>query len=915
MFKERCYCRSVGQQAARGAVLLVTACIVWLATTSLLWAKDSGYSDAPLTEQEQRWLQQRKGHIQVGIAFIPPHTLEEDASGRYHGVAMDFLALVEKKLPLDFRTRFYPSYSALLDGARNGEVDMVFAASTTPEREKFLLFTQPYTFLANKIFVRKTDQGYESLDELAGKTVAVIRGTAMAEHIEQFYPSIKPLELRSAKDVVLAVSAGNADAAVSVVASAWWHIKAAGISNLDVSGDANFSYAVRFATRKDLPLLTSVLEKGLYAISDQERDAIHRRWLHPELSSLINKDVVIRYGALAVAFFVLALSVFALFSIFRLRKEVQQRQGVERALRTSEERFQLAIRGTNDGIWDWNLQSNELYLAPRFLQIIEQREVDEGQVLQGIDHWLKRIHPKDMPAVERAVNEHLNRQQPLDIRYRMKSDQGQWLWLRMRGQGQWNESGRALRLCGSIMDITENKRSEDEVRRLAYFDQLTGIANRERFKISLQSAVNKLNIQGQPFAVMFIDLDNFKLINDSLGHRIGDLLLSRVAELLKRTLPPSSFLGRLGGDEFAVLLESPSAVVEIRQWAEQLLYEIAQPMVLDGHDLRTTASIGISHWAEGPASIDKAMEHADIALFEVKREQRGSYRFHEDEMSQRIVEKTQLAKDLEDALGNNELYLMFQPQINLQQERVIGCEALLRWHHPVRGMISPVHFIPLAEERGLIHQIGDWVLRQACRQARQWLDDGVAFGCIGVNVSSLQLLAQGFVERVEDALRSYQLPAEYIELEITETVLVQDIRLAEQAMNRLRALGISFSIDDFGTGYSSLLYLQRLPIGRLKLAQEFVRDMVPGTHERNQSEAVVAAALQLGKNLKIPVIAEGIETFAQYEWLKHQGCDEGQGYLFAKPMLAVDFRVFVYHTESHGILPVPVDPENTLMVS
>ncbi len=893
-------------------LVLLPVLLIWPAVNA---AASPIKQEAALTGQELGWLKNRMGVVTVGIAFVPPHTLAQDEHGNYRGVAMDFLTLIEQKLPLRFKTRFYPSYSAMLEGARNGEVDMVFAASATPEREEYLTFTSPYTFLANKIFVRKTAQGFEDLDELSGKTVAVIRSTAIAEHLRLLNPDIKLLELKSARDLMLAVSSGNADAAVSVVASAWWHIKREGISNLDVSGDANFSYAVRFATRKDLPVLAAVLEKGLYGISDEERDAIHRRWLHPELAGVIDKELVYRYAGIIFTIFLVSLVVFALFSIRRLRKEIDQRLDTEVALRTSEERFELAIRGTNDGIWDWNIETDELYLAPRFMEILGHRSPEVGQEWRGTQPWLEKVHPKDKASVQQAVREHIVDHVPLDIRYRVKSEHENWLWLRMRGQAQWNEQGRAVRMCGSIMDITESKRAEDEVRRLAYFDHLTGVANRERFKISLQGAVNKLNVEGQPFAVMFVDLDHFKLINDSLGHRVGDLLLYKVAGLMRQVLPPSSFLGRLDGDEFAILLDTPSGAVEIKQWAEHLLKELSQPMVLDGHELRVSASIGISHWTEGLSTIEQVMEQADIALSEVKREQRGYYRFHEDHMSQRIYETTLLAKDLENAQLNNELFLMFQPQINLQNETVIGCEALLRWHHPEHGMISPAVFIPLAEERGLIHYIGRWVLNESCRQARAWLDQGVHFGGIGVNVSSLQLLAQGFVEQVEEALERFQLPAKYIELEVTETVLVQDIQQAELVMNRLRMMGIRFSIDDFGTGYSSLLYLQRLPISRLKLAQEFVRDTMNTGDSYGQNEAVVAAALQLGKNLRIPVIAEGIETFAQFEWLRHQGCDEGQGYLFARPMMAADFKAFIYHTESHGILPVPVDPESSMMVS
>lgn len=913
MFSQKVY---IGIQRPLVIVFLLFFLVI-SATAEAVVSNDQAFasSDVTLSAQEELWLNQRVGSVDVGIAFVPPHTLSQSKDGRYQGVAMDFLTLLEQKLPLGFKIHFYPSYSALLEAARQNEVDMVFAASVTPEREEYLLFTSPYTFLANKIFVRKTATEYKTLDQLSGKTVAVIRGTAIAEHLRLANPELRLLELPSSRDLMLAVSSGNADAAISVSASAWWHIKQEGISNLDVSGDAKFSYAVRFAVRKDLPELLSILEKGLYSISDAERDEIHRRWLHPELSDGIDRQQFYRYAGYAFGAFLLALIGVALLLLKRVHREVGQRLVTEQALRISEERFELAIRGMNDGIWDWNLQTDQLYLAPRFLEILGYRVPGVAQEWQNTDLWLKRIHPKDLSAVMAAVKGHITRREMLDIRYRVRSEQQSWLWIRMRGQALWNDQGRATRLCGSIMDITESKRAEDEVRRLAYFDQLTGVANRENFKLTLQHAINRLNHQGQAFAVMFVDLDHFKLINDSLGHRIGDLLLSRVADLMKQVLPPTGFLGRLDGDEFAILLSEPKNVAGVRRWTERLQQELNRPMMLESHDLRVSGSIGISYWTQGPATIEQVMEQADIALAEVKREQRGQYRFHEEEMSQRILENTLLAKELESAQSKGELFLMYQPQICLQNEKVIGCEALIRWHHPERGLISPATFIPLAEERGLIHQIGRWVLDEACHRAKSWLEQGIDFGGIGVNVSSLQLLAQGFVEQVEATLTRYQLPAKYIELEITETVLVQDIHQAERVMNRLRELGIRFSIDDFGTGYSSLLYLQRLPISRLKLAQEFVRDTMLSDGLQGQNEAVVAAALQLGKNLKIPVIAEGIETFAQFEWLRNQGCDEGQGYLFAKPMLAADFTAFVHRTESQGILPVPVDPESSMMVS
>ncbi|WP_051227555.1 EAL domain-containing protein [Oceanospirillum beijerinckii] len=896
----------------RKVIVHRTVCQLAALMAMLLCLSASALAKSPaveLTAAEKQWLQNHQSTIRLGVSYVPPHTMIKDEAGRYRGVAMDFLYLIEKKLNITFEPKFFPSYSAMLQAARDKEVDIVFAASETPERLKYLDFTQPYTFLSNKIFVRKTSPEYQGLDQLAGKSVAVIRGTAVAEYLKAQFPAINLVELKSSRDVIVALSSGNADAAISVVASAWMHIKSEGISNVEVVGDAHYSYAVRFASRNDWPVLNQILEKALYSFSDKEKDDIHRLWLYPEKDEGIDPELVTRYAIIIALVFLIGLLLSAAYWIRRLRLEVDSRLRSEAALKASEERFELAIRGTNDGIWDWDLCSNQLYLAPRVQEILSAPgNSEQGLVQNGLEPWLNKVHPMDISLVQSGVDQHLQQKVPLDVEYRMKNSRNEWVWLRMRGQAQWGSNDSPVRLCGSIMDITRTKRADEEVRRLAYFDNLTGIPNRERFKITLQGAVNKLNTTGQGFAVLFIDLDHFKVINDSLGHRIGDLLLNHVAQQLRDLLPPSNFIGRLGGDEFAILMEGTIEGAQVERWADEILLMVARPLKLDGHDIRTTASIGISLCQQAPIHLDTVMEQADIALFEVKRQQRGQYRFHSPEMSQKMIEATALANDLEQAQDRGELFLVFQPQVHLKEERLIGCEALLRWKHPERGFISPGQFIPLAEERGLIHQLGDWVLYQACTQAKRWLEQGVAFQQIGINVSSLQLLEPQFVERVYQVLQELELPAHCIELEITETVLMKDISVAEQAMRSLNKLGVNFSIDDFGTGYSSLRYLHKLPIKRLKLAQEFVRDMAP-----DDEGAVIAATLQLGRNLNIPVIAEGIETFRHFEQLREQGCDQGQGYLFARPMARSEFEDFVAKSQQVGVLPEFSDCKEQIM--
>lgn len=871
----------------------------------------SSHANAPLnlTAEERRWLASYSSQLRLGFAYVPPHTMKKDEAGQYRGVAMDFLQLIENRLGVQFTPVFYPSYGEMLDAAKNREIDIVFAASDTPERRHYLSFTQPYTFLANKIFMRKTSVPYNKLEHLSGKTVAVIRATAVAEYIKREYPRIRLLELKNSRDVIVALSSGNADAAVSVVASAWMHIKKEGISNVEVVGDARYSYAVRFANRNDWPILNRIMEKALYSITDEEKEIIYRQWLFPESRDNADLKQLTHYViAISVIVFLL-LSLASIYWIKRLRKEVSERQQAEQALRVSEERYQLSIRGTNDGIWDWDLETDRIYLAPRVMEILGNgTQNTEGVVQHGLERWLEKIHPSDNRIVRHAIEAHLAHHDKLDVEYRMRNSQDEWVWLRMRGQARWDSNHKPVRLCGSIMDITQAKRADDEVRRLAYYDSLTGIPNRERFKISLQGALNNLESKQRAFAVIFLDLDQFKVINDTLGHRVGDLLLNHVARQLNELLPPSSFMGRLGGDEFAILLDAPQNQTEVSRCADDLIQGLSRPIRIEGHDIRISVSMGITLCEQGPLKVDNVMEQADVALFEVKKMQRGHYCFHCEEMSLKIQQAAVLASDLEKALEAGQLFLVYQPQVHLKEECLIGCEALLRWQHPEHGMVPPGRFIPLAEERGMIYELGDWVLDQACQQARQWLDRGVSFHQIGINISALQLLEVGFCQRVASLLQKYNLAPEYLELEITETVLMKDISLAEQAMRDLNDLGITFSIDDFGTGYSSLRYLHTLPISRLKLAQEFVRDMAP-----EDEGVVVAATLQMSQKLNIPVIAEGIETHEHFQLLRDQGCDQGQGYLFSRPVTVPEFEAFCRTVSTQGLLPESMDHDSVML--
>jgi diguanylate cyclase (GGDEF)-like protein len=419
-------------------------------------------------------------------------------------------------------------------------------------------------------------------------------------------------------------------------------------------------------------------------------------------------------------------------------------------------------------------------------------------------------------------------------------------------------------------DVSESRRTREEINRMALQDALTGLANRPSFQRSLELAL----ASERDVAMLLIDLDHFKEVNDTLGHLVGDAVLLAVAERLRACLPEAKAIARLGGDEFAVVIPGDCSRAAIGAICDRIIASIGAPLSAEGQQLRIGCSIGIAT-AFGGADQRQMFADADIALYEVKYEARGQYKFFEPAMAERLVERKALRDDLATALENNQLELFYQPLVDLATDRICSFEALLRWRHPVRGMIAPDIFIPVAEETGLIVPIGDWVIRTACLEACSWPDDL----SVAVNLSTRQFADASLPERIDAVLRETGFPAARLELEITESAFLDDSGSNLRTLARLRDMGLRIALDDFGTGYSSLGYLQKFRFSKLKIDRAFVADIVTG----DESQVIVNAIIGLGKALGIRVTAEGVETRQQYDWLK-QGCHEAQGYLISRPV-------------------------------
>ncbi|MDN3568532.1 EAL domain-containing protein [Paeniroseomonas aquatica] len=458
-----------------------------------------------------------------------------------------------------------------------------------------------------------------------------------------------------------------------------------------------------------------------------------------------------------------------------------------------------------------------------------------------------------------------------------------------RGRNIVAVTTRALDGGGCILtfeDMTERRRAEAQVEHMARHDALTGLANRTLLRGRLEEALARAS-RGESFAVLYLDLDRFKAVNDTLGHPVGDELLRAVTARLRASIREVDTAARLGGDEFAVVQASLHQPQDATVLARRLIEELSRPYEIQGQQLVVGTSIGIALAPEDGASADVLLKHADLALYRAKSEGRGTWRFFEREMDAQMQARRRLELDLRRALAEQEFQLLFQPLVHVGSRRIIGFEALVRWHHPERGLISPAEFIPLAEETGLIMPLGEWVLHTACREAASWPEQV----SVAVNVSAVQFRSPLLVDAVAAALRASGLPGSRLEIEVTESIMLQDNVATLAILHRLHGLGVRISMDDFGTGYSSLSYLRSFPFDKIKIDQSFVRDL----DKQGDARAIVSAISGLGRSLGMSTTAEGVETQEQFEQLRADGCLEAQGYLFGRPMPARDASALLRH--------------------
>jgi diguanylate cyclase (GGDEF)-like protein/PAS domain S-box-containing protein len=598
------------------------------------------------------------------------------------------------------------------------------------------------------------------------------------------------------------------------------------------------------------------------------------------------------FSDIVFARFTLGITVFIMLSIHELTRKFigeasaaeqayQELNSAYRVLHRSEERFQQFAESMHDIFMLYDINNNiMLYVSPAY-EMITGLKLDN--VYESPEKWFEYIHPDDRTNVIRSFRKE-NIGDRFELLFRFIRKDGATRWLRLQAMPARDRNNAVYRIACVIEDITDRKRSEDELTFIAYNDMLTGLPNRRSFFDLLQEFMVQAVREGpeKSKAVMIIDIDRFKDINDTFGHEFGDRLIRETAERLKLCLRESDHISRIGGDKFSVLLNKITEDIDAAVVARKISEVMFSPFIITSREIYINLRIGISIYPKDGADADVLVKNAEMALYAAKA-QNAPFKFYSDEMDVRAHERLTLEKNLRHAIDRNQLSLHYQPLVNIQG-KIIGMEALLRWDHPELGSVPPDKFIPIAESTGLIIDIGNWTIQSACRQKKSWEDMGYGDLKMSVNLSTKQLMDEELVAKITGILDEIGLNSRSLELEITETCLMEYPEIAISKINDLNNIGINFSIDDFGTGYSSLSYLKRFKIEHLKVDKSFIMDIKVDVNNAEITKAIIAMA----HSLSLKVIAEGVETLEQLEFLKTYKCDYLQGFLFSRPVPAED---------------------------
>jgi len=568
-------------------------------------------------------------------------------------------------------------------------------------------------------------------------------------------------------------------------------------------------------------------------------------------------------------------------SRIKLSENYQVLKKQEEELRITEERYRYAVEGSNDAIWDWNLVTKQYYVSVRGLQMVGLSERDTMNLATLISF----IHPQDRSHFKGFLKGfYSNSTRYGQVQIRVIGSKGEIRWIFCRGKGILNQEGKLIRVSGFYTDITERITAEEAINRLAYYDVLTGLPNRSMLFERLNNLFDEQIQTNYSAALLYIDLDNFKVINDTKGHATGDSVLVKIAEGLVTTLACDA-IARIGGDEFVIIHKNCNEM-GASELANETMNIINKTWNIEGYEFNISCSIGIAIYPQDGADINKLLMNADSAMYQAKEQGKNQFKFYDQRTNDIMVNKIEMQNDMRQGIINHEFVLYYQPQVDFISGYISAVEALVRWQHPVKGLLPPVEFIGIAEDTGLIIPLGEQILRAACQQSVRWESAGLRDISVAVNFSAKQINKKDIIHDIYRILEETGMRPELLDIEITESIAMENLENTIMIMNSLKEIGIKFSLDDFGTGYSSLNYLNNLPIDHLKIDKKFVQNM----NQDNFEEVVVKAIIEIAHNMNLIVIAEGIETMDQYEIVMKFKGDRAQGYFFSRPVPSIELE-------------------------
>ena len=866
--------------------------LIVLAFLSMSSQVSAAAEELGLNHDERQWLKNNPSVTFTGDPnWLPYEAFDRD--GQYIGIVAEHIKLISNITGLEFKMSPSETWTESTEKAKSGLVD-ILSETDDSDLKSHLVFTNHYLSNPIVIAMHNSENYVENILMIEDRKIALIKDYGYASKIRRKYKNIQFVTVDDIQNGLVSVSTGEVDALLCTLALCSYTISELGLNNVRIVGKTEFDTKLALGVQKHLPELVSILNKAISKITPGQQQIILDAWIKEMFAA--KTDYTLVYQVMVVS--IILLAIFAFWNR-RLSHEISLRiateeelKSAQEVLRISHQRLSLHREQNPLAVIEWNTDFEFVYwnkAAERIFGFRKQevigRHVTERilpeSAREGVDKiWSKLLEKK---GGERSTNENITKD-------------GRTILCEWYNTPLVDQSGKVIGVTSLVDDVTEKKLSEEMIWKQANFDSLTGLPNRDMFHDRLTQEVNKSGRANLPLALLLIDIDEFKEVNDTLGHDIGDILLQEAGQRIGSCVRDSDTVARLGGDEFTVILSELTEKNKAEYIAEKIINRLSEEYHIGDEVIHVSGSIGITLYPYDATDIDTLIKNADQAMYAAKKKGRNCYSYFTQSLQDAAQNRLRLTNDLRRALKENQFEVHYQPIMDLDTNMINKTEALLRWHHPQRGMVNPLEFIPLAEDTGLINEIGDWVFKESSRWADQWSNDYQKTFQVSVNMSPAQFKVDNdvFIKEWTDYLHKFKISGFNIIVEITEGMLLNADAEVTDKLLWMRDVGIQVAIDDFGTGYSSLSYLKKFDIDYLKIDQSFVRNLEKDPNDIVLSEAIIVMAHKLG----LKVIAEGIETEAQKTLLIDAGCDYAQGYLYSKPVTPDELEELLRHQQT-----------------